>query len=112
MVEDVTVVRVAPSVVEDGDVRQPLIDPGQLARIGVVHEQVLEFVGDDALVDGVRPADAIRPVERVGDDHVHAVLVDEAGGEVAGGVRVRVAVVEEVVENVIGQDDKRVTRGI
>ena len=38
-------------VVEEGrHVGQPLVDPRQLARVRVVVDEVLELVGDDALI--------------------------------------------------------------
>ncbi len=62
-------------------------------------------MGDDALVHRIGSADAVRPVERVGHDHVHAVVRNEVRREEAGGVGVGRAVVEEVVEDVVGQQD-------
>ncbi len=114
-------------VEERGHVREALVDPRQLARVGVVHEQVLELVGDDALVElgpiirrvAVAPgcgarvlADAVGPVEGIEHDDVHAHAGHEVGREVAGGVGRDRAVVVAVVLHVVDQGDQRVACGV
>ena len=114
-VEDLVVGRVRAAdgiaVEEDREVREALVDPGELTRVGVVVQQVLELVGHDALdreVGRVRVADHLVPVPRVDDDDVHAVLLDELRGEVADRVLRRVAVVVGLVADVVGEQDERV----
>ena len=97
-------------VEEDREVREALVDPRELARVGVVVQQVLELVRDHALdreVGRVGVADHLVPVLRVDDDHVHAVLVDELRREVADRVLVGVAVVVRAVDDVVGEHDER-----
>ena len=103
------------AVEEDGEVGQTLVDPGQLARIGVVLEQMLEFVGDDALVQLAASdriaglvADPVLPVEGVDDHDVHVVVGEELGGEVAGRVGRLRAVVVRIVGDVVDERDQGV----
>ena len=81
---------------------EALVDPGRFARVGVVHQQVLELVGDDTLVQvgsGRVVADAVLGLR----DHVASLRlglaadVGEDGLRMSAGQRARLVLARAVL---------------